>query len=103
MGEVEKTVVTLWGPNGVIVVHISNRLFDLEPVLAAAAKRLGWAGAVGARDAAEPGATDSRWAVISADHDVVDRLVTIDGWRALDLQNTVDWTDDYSSMLSVLR
>ena len=89
--------------DGILVVHITNRMFDLEPVLAAAAEEHGWSGAVGERSAQEPGATDSRWAVLSSDRQVTDELTTVVGWRPLEAGHQVAWTDDYSSVLSVLR
>ena len=39
--EAMRTYVDRLAPGGLLVVHISNRVFDLEPVLASAADRLG--------------------------------------------------------------
>src|SRR3546814_4657455 len=33
-------------PDGILLIHISNRFFDLEPVLAAEAKARGWSAAL---------------------------------------------------------
>src|SRR3546814_20237583 len=33
-------------PDGILLIHISNRFFDLEPVLAAEAKASGWSAAI---------------------------------------------------------
>jgi hypothetical protein len=90
-------------PDGVLVVHITNRMFDLEPVLAAAADAHGWSGALGTRPAEEPGAADSTWTVMTTDTSVTEELESGDGWRPLDLSHQVVWSDDYSSVLSVLR
>ena len=90
-------------PGGLLVVHISNRLFDLEPVLAAATDEQGWVGVVGSKSARESWATPSTWAVMSPDPSVPASLGTVDGWRSIDMSHEVAWTDDYSSILSVLR
>lgn len=87
---------------GLIVAHISNRLFDLEPVLASAAERLGWHAALGRGVATGNGATPSAWVALSDDRAVIDRLRERPGWAGLGARQ-VPWTDDYSSILSVLR
>lgn len=86
---------------GALVVHISNRVFDLEPVLAAAEQDLGWHAAIG-QGGSGPGATKSRWVVLTPDEAAADSLRSRDGWRALDHSRLVHWTDDYSSIISVL-
>ena len=89
--------------DGVLVVHISNRVFDLEPVVASAAEDLGWEAAVGSRGAVDPGSTGSVWVVLSPDASAVDRLRGLPDWAELDRERVVHWTDDYSSILAVLR
>jgi hypothetical protein len=87
---------------GAIAVHVSNRHFDLVPVLAAARTHLGWAGAVG-RGGEGIEVRPSTWIVLSPDHTLVDALLSLERWQPLDLGDTVEWTDDYSSVLTVLR
>ncbi|MEO5664767.1 MAG: fused MFS/spermidine synthase, partial [Nocardioides sp.] len=87
--------------DGALVVHISNRVFDLEPVLAAAEEDLGWHAAIG-RGGSGVGATESRWVVLTRDEGAAASLRARDDWRALDHSRLVHWTDDYSSILSVL-
>jgi hypothetical protein len=82
-------------------VHISNRHLDLEPVLAATAARFDLAAAIGIGRGGEPGATPAVWVVLSPDPEPVDALVAGDDWRPL-TDRVVTWTDDYSSILSVL-
>lgn len=91
-------------PGGSIVVHISNRVFDLTPVLTSAADELGWSG-VERRAAADParGATESQWVVLTPDTDVAAGLLARPGWSPLDGARRVRWSDDYASVLSVLR
>ncbi|RNM11624.1 fused MFS/spermidine synthase [Nocardioides pocheonensis] len=87
---------------GILAVHISSRFFDLVPVLAAAAEDLGWTATIGLSQGSTPGATSSRWVVLSADRSVASQLAARPRWEPLDLTRRVQWTDDYSSVLSVL-
>jgi hypothetical protein len=99
--EAMRTYAEHLADDGILVVHISNRVFDLEPVLLGAADRMGWSGLVG-RGGSGEGAVESRWVVLTPSEDVADRLVQQPGWREMS-GRTVDWTDDYSSILSVLE
>lgn len=87
--------------DGLLMVHISNRVFDLEPVLASAAERLGLAAAIGRGGASNEG-VESVWVALSRDPVLVRALQGRDGWRTL-APRQVRWTDDYSSILSVFR
>lgn len=86
---------------GLLMVHISNRVFDLEPVLASTAERLGLASAIGRGGGSEEG-VESVWVALSRDSGEVATLLGEEGWRALG-PDRVRWTDDYSSILSVFR
>ena len=89
-------------PGGILLFHITNITFDLRPVLRAAADSLGWVGVVGSKKGTDPGATDSTWVVLApTTHDLGD-LTDRPGWTALP-SRSVTWTDDYSSVLRVLR
>jgi hypothetical protein len=87
--------------DGAIAVHISNRHLDLEPVLAAAADHLGLHGLVGRGAGDTEGETPSEWVVLAADPA---RLAPL---RELGFEEfgpkRVTWTDQRSSLLSVLR
>ncbi len=105
-------------PGGLLVVHISNRFFDLEPVLADEARRRGWATAarldVPTKAAEKDGATGSTWVAFSAD---AARLAALTGplvprdrsgeagrWTATKaVDGFAGWTDDYASILPVVR
>jgi SAM-dependent methyltransferase len=100
-------------PDGLLLVHISNRYLDLEPVLAAAAKRDGWHAAV--LDYA-PGLQDevrnvsrSIWVAMANDRDTLLTLGIASGedahlWRPLRQRpGFPGWTDDYASILPVLE
>ncbi|WP_151524132.1 spermidine synthase [Serinicoccus kebangsaanensis] len=88
--------------DGILMIHVSNRVFDLEPVVAAGAEHLGWASAVGRGTADDgPGATPSRWVALSADDAAIEELTASDRWRDTGA-GRVRWTDDFASVLRVL-
>lgn len=91
------------GPRGVLLLHISNRVFNLEPVLASVGADLGWSAAIGESTAHDEGAVPSAWVVISPSEDTIETLQGQPGWGELQVGQRVRWTDDYSSILSVLR
>ena len=102
-------------PEGIALVHISNRYVDLEPVLRAFEEQAGWHAMV--RDDA-PSADDealsrtgSIWVAMARDRNALQRLAVAtetvpDGrglWRPLsDAQPARLWTDDYASVLPLL-
>ncbi|NJS15370.1 MAG: fused MFS/spermidine synthase, partial [Sphingopyxis sp.] len=105
-------------PGGILVVHISNRFFDLEPVLADEARRRGWATAIRldtpVKAAEDKGATPSSWVAFSDDPA---RLAALTGplvargkadavnvWTATRaVPGFKGWTDDYASILSAVK
>lgn len=104
-------------PDGVLLIHISNRFFGLEPVLAAEAKARGWTAAIrldSSPDGDEDGhLTGSNWVALTATAQRMDRLTggihprhdaALDGvWVPLkERRNFTRWTDDYASTLPVL-
>src|SRR3546814_543444 len=103
-------------PDGILLIHISNRFFDLEPVLAAEAKARGWSAAIRMdpgppREDGNP--TGSNWAALTA---TPQRLTELTGgirprgqaqdngaWVPLEERPGFErWTDDYASTLPVL-
>lgn len=97
-------------PDGLLLVHVSNRHLNLEPVVAAAA-RGGYHGLVGIYDPKPEeeflGASASRWIVLSPSKQKLDQLRTAtssDFWRQLQPEATFSgWTDDYGSILPLLK
>jgi SAM-dependent methyltransferase len=96
-------------PGGVLAIHLSNRHFDLERVIARIAREAGLAdrirvaGAPSAADAAR-GMESSSWAVLAREARDLGPLAADARWRGLLLPpESPLWTDDYSSLVSVLR
>lgn len=97
-------------PNGLLMVHISNRFLDLEPVLAAIARQ-GWASAARDYDVKDAerklNYSHSLWIAFSPDQAVIDRLVAInpaEKWRPIGARAEFrPWTDDHASILSILK
>jgi hypothetical protein len=89
-------------PGGLLAFHISNNIFDLRSVLRADADDLGWVGVVGTGDGNGAGATPSIWVVLAPTAQDLDGLDGRPGWTLLPSRSTT-WTDDYSSVLRVLR
>nr|WP_246346894.1 fused MFS/spermidine synthase [Sphingomonas jinjuensis] len=94
-------------PNGLLLVHISNRFLDLEPVVDAAARAGGWQ-AVELYDRPsllEAGANGSQWVALSRDPAAIAALRRQDRrWRPLvPVKRMAPWTDDYASILPLLR
>jgi hypothetical protein len=96
--------------DGILMVHISNRFLNLEPVLAAIASDGGWQTRVlqlppppGGR----PGwvTAGSTWVAFSRNRQRMDALVAGGGdWRALQTRPGMSvWRDDFASVLPVLR
>ena len=102
-------------PDGLLIVHISNRYIDLNPVVAAEAKANGWAAALRhdgpTEEMVNKGARPSLWIALSRDPEKLSQLTgkldkkksayyNADQW--LELNSPTDtraWTDDYASVL----
>jgi SAM-dependent methyltransferase len=101
-------------PDGIVLVHISNRFIDLEPVLLAMTEN-GWHAMLRYDEPDDADArlqrTGSIWVAMARNRATIDRLTVAtagvhDGrgiWRPLDDSRTARlWTDDYASVLPVL-
>lgn len=104
-------------PGGILLIHISNRFFDLEPVLDTEAQARGWSAAI----RLDPGTsgdglvelTGSNWVALTATGERMEQLTgglrprkdaaDPDAWVPLDRRAGFErWTDDYASTLPVL-
>lgn len=95
-------------PGGLLAYHISNRHFDLRPVLAGAAAPSGAAGLVALwepeEEALREGAVASNVVALSRDPAALEALAAASPlWGPLDLEARIRWTDDFASLLPVLR
>ena len=107
--EAFESYLRVLAPEGIIAVHISNRHLDLEPVLAAAADRLGLAARIrrysAPEDLPQPRLSESSIVVVLAgDEGTLHSLELDAGWVALKSPGRVRvWTDDYTSIVPLLR
>jgi hypothetical protein len=94
-------------PKGVLLVHISNRYIELEPVLAAIAKHRGLVAMV--RDDNPQDRTyltASSWVLLTRDANQYNKLAAarIDApWERLEPPAPQLWTDDHASILPYIR
>ena len=94
-------------PHGLLIVHISNRYLELEPVLAAAAKRRGLIAAVrGDNPYDSTVLTPSSWVALTHDPARIEALRAAKSgaaWNALKPPAPRAWTDDHASILPYIR
>ena len=93
-------------PGGLLLLHVSNRSLNLEPVTRGLARHLGWTAALFASGPNEgTGESTSRWVLITENAGFLRQpgvAAGISGWR--DGGNPViTWTDDFASLWHVLR
>lgn len=97
-------------PNGLLLVHISNRYLNLVPVVAAAASE-GWTARVRAyvpdRDGFRANHSGSIWVALSPDARTIDRLAKAEPaipWEPLPRQpGFAGWTDGFASILPIIK
>ena len=96
-------------PDGVLVLHLSHRLFDLRPPVLGAAQRLGYA-AVFASDRPSPArvrreaASSSLVAVLARTPEVLAaRGFSADPWARPSFAPSAPWTDDHAPVLAHLH
>lgn len=94
-------------PRGMLLVHISNRFIELEPVLSAIVRKRGLVAAV--RDDRPPVGlllTASSWVAISRDRQQLESLSKLEPklpWKPLQRPAPRVWTDDHASILPYVR
>lgn len=104
-------------PDGILLFHISNRFFDLEPVLSTEAKARGWAAAIRMDpvnvESPSKALTPSNWVALTATAARMQALTStiqprdkaaIEGaWVPLESRpGFTRWTDDYASTLPIM-
>ncbi len=94
--------------DGIVLVHISNRYLDLEPVLYEASKALGVSAIVGMSDDSKIPGTDiktygSHWVLLTRNENTIKTLRDA-GWTDARSRKGVQlWTDQYSNIFRVLN
>jgi hypothetical protein len=93
------------GPQGVLAVHISNRYLNLAPVVAAAAVKLGKeAIEISNPDDHANGVFNSSWVLVGTPHSFeAEKQIEAAGSPVRRPRRNQLWTDDYSSLFSVLK
>jgi spermidine synthase len=95
------------GPDGVLVMHISNRHLTLGPIVARLAESHGLTAfqQIDRAAAGQPeGKSDSHWIVMARNPAEIAPLAADPRWSRLTVKpGTPLWTDDFSNILSVLR
>ncbi len=96
--------------DGVLVMHISNRFLDLEPVIARIVEQFGYAAQVAFRKKDEidretdATGTASHWVLIARHQATLDSLVLGEVWQPLEtVPEGRVWSDDFSNLLEVIR
>jgi hypothetical protein len=91
-------------PNGLLMMHISNRTLNLEPVVRGVADHLGWTASNFVSSGYIPTGEDgSKWILVTADRDFTKQASInhlISGWTKA---QPLLWTDDFASLWHVLN
>ena len=96
-------------PRGIVIFNISNRNFNIEPVLGNLSRDLGLFGLNRvdgniSETEAKNGKLSSQWVVLARDKALLAPLLADARWKTLKTRDDVGiWTDDYSSLLSVFK
>ncbi|MGE4307321.1 MAG: hypothetical protein AB7E24_25210, partial [Novosphingobium sp.] len=93
--------------DGILLIHISNRFIDLEPVLSAIARERGMAALLRMDPQYDSRLlTYSGWIALARTPEVLDRMRAHRpdvAWRLLDPPTGRVWRDDYASILPYIR
>lgn len=98
----------LRGPGSLLLLHISHRHFDLEPMLAALAQSQGMEGlacldTAVSKERQREGKSKSHWVLLGRSSAALQKLSQAEGWRPLRrVKGLRAWTDDRSSLLSLV-
>ena len=92
-------------PDGILLLHLSNRVLDLLPVVYANAASLGWYAVEHSnQDRVHPDAEYTAWMAVSRDADRIEHLQTTLGWQDESGQRLPrPWTDRYSNLPAAIR
>ena len=96
-------------PTGIVAFHLSNRFLDVEPVVAGLARELHLEGRIRRDLRLTParqgrGESGSSWAVVARPGQLPPALEGALSWKDFSaIRRITPWTDDYSSIIRLLR
>jgi hypothetical protein len=92
-------------PDGLLLLHVSNRLLNLEPVARGLARHLGWRAATfESGDEVETGESTATWVLITDNSEIFQHpgLSQEVSWTGKN-RTPITWTDDFASLWHVLK
>ncbi len=92
-------------PNGMLLLHVSNRLLNLEPVARGLARHLGWKAATfESGDEVETGESTATWVLITGNSEIFTHpgMSQEVSWTGKN-REPITWTDDFASLWHVLK
>jgi hypothetical protein len=91
-------------PGGVLALHISNRVLNLDPVARGVAQYLGWTAVpIFAPEDASIGESNSRWVLMTSNPAFLERAGIAQRAAKWTDRAPILWTDDFSSLWHVLN
>lgn len=96
-------------PDGLLAVHISNKYFDLRPVIERLSEHLGWrAVKISSKVNVQTGQRAAHWMLVTGNRLLLDtpdlrHAVAETAPAAAAARNAPLWTDSYSNLLQVLK
>ncbi len=91
-------------PDGVLALHVSNDFLELAPVVRRLAELHGWTACrIDDRTPPAAGAHPSTWVLVTRDRTLLDALAAGGRCAVPSEDDAPLWTDDYSSLVQVLR
>ncbi|HMC11884.1 MAG TPA: fused MFS/spermidine synthase, partial [Pirellulaceae bacterium] len=100
----EKTGKKIQVPIGIVVVHISNRYLDLEPVVAAIARKHEY-DTLSVHKTEEGGPTDtaSDWILVTKNKDFLNKLRNKGIGEPLKPAKEILWTDQFTALFPIMK
>jgi hypothetical protein len=91
-------------PDGVLALHISNRVLNLDPVARGMARHLGWTAVqVISGDDDSTGESSSHWVLITSNTAFLERAGMSQRSSGWSHRAPITWTDDFASLWHVLK
>ena len=96
-------------PDGLLIIHVTNRHLDLGRLVAGLARDRGlilgeWMGAYEVEPSFDEGRFDARWLVMARDLGAFAPLLADPRWQPVVAPDDAPvWTDDYSNLLTILK